>query len=196
MELNDSLEFFAPLAAIFDELGIEYRLGGSVASSVYGMPRGTNDVDVEAAIGPQHVEELVRLLEDEWIITPEMVRDAMHRRASFNLIPYDGIAKIDVFFSKGRAFDLSAAQRRQRNVVLEDGTVSPFWYDSPEDTILRKLEWYRIGGETSNPKWLDVLAILKAQTFDIDLDYLEKWARELKVSDLLNRALDQSGLKT
>lgn len=195
MDLNDSLEFFEPLSVIFDELGIKYRLGGSVASSVWGMPRGTNDVDVEAEIRPEQVAPLVKKLENEWMITEQMVREAIRYRKSFNLIPFSGIAKIDVFISKDRPFDREAAQNAQHNVVLEDGTISPFWYDSPEDTILRKLEWYRIGAEVADQKWKDVLAMLKAQQFDLDFDYLRKWAVELGVSDLLERAFDQSGLQ-
>lgn len=194
MELKDSLEEFEIVAAVFEKLDIEYQLGGSIASSIHGFPRGTQDVDVEADLNESHVAALVELLEERYVIAPETVREAIRLRGCFNLIPFDSIAKIDVFIRKNRPFDQQAAGRRQKGLLLEDGTTFPFYVDSPEDTILRKLEWYRMGDEVAHQKWLDVLAVMKAQFFDLDLAYLEKWSRELKVGDLLERALDESGL--
>jgi hypothetical protein len=65
---------------------------------------------------------------------------------------------------------------------------------TPEDTILAKLEWYRIGEEVSERQWRDVLGIIKVQGNNLDLAYLHQWAKELKVSDLLERALNESVL--
>jgi hypothetical protein len=63
---------------------------------------------------------------------------------------------------------------------------------SAEDTLLAKLEWYRMGGEVSERQWRDVLGVLKVQAGGLDLEYLRRWARELGVDDLLERALAQS----
>ena len=62
-------------------------------------------------------------------------------------------------------------------------------FASPEDTILSKLEWYRLGGEVSERQWRDVLGVLKTCAGELDLDYLHKWAKEIGVTDLLERAL-------
>jgi hypothetical protein len=64
---------------------------------------------------------------------------------------------------------------------------------SPEDIILAKLEWYRMGGEVSERQWRDVLGVLKTRQGELDLSYLGKWAKELGVSDLLERALSEAG---
>lgn len=85
-------------------------------------------------------------------------------------------------------------RRRVRETVESDPPVEAF-LSSPEDVALAKLEWYRLGHETSERQWRDVLGVLKTQCFDIDIDYLEKWAREIGVADLLERALDEAGLK-
>ncbi len=63
---------------------------------------------------------------------------------------------------------------------------------SAEDTLLAKLEWYRMGGEVSERQWRDVLGALKVQAGALDLEYLHRWASELGVDDLLERALTQS----
>ena len=64
-------------------------------------------------------------------------------------------------------------------------------FASPEDTILAKLEWYRLGNEVSERQWRDVLGVLKTRAGTLELSYLQKWADELKVSDLLERALKE-----
>ena len=61
-----------------------------------------------------------------------------------------------------------------------------------EDIILAKLEWYRLGNEISDRQWRDILGVLKVQAGRLDVDYLHKWAAELNVADLLQRALKES----
>jgi len=74
------------VAEAFDKLGIPYYIGGSVASSAYGMARSTMDVDMVADIKPRHVQSLVRMLEASHYIDAEMILDAIERRFSFNII--------------------------------------------------------------------------------------------------------------
>lgn len=71
----------------------------------------------------------------------------------------------------------------------------PFYIASPEGTILNKLEWYRMGGEVSDRQWNDILGVLKVQGTNLDMVYLQRWAAVLKVPDLLERALEDAGLK-
>ena len=68
------------------------------------------------------------------------------------------------------------------------------FFASPEDTVLAKLEWYRKGGEVSDRQWRDLLGVLKVQGETLDRAYLDHWAGELDVSDLLHRALEEAGL--
>jgi hypothetical protein len=65
---------------------------------------------------------------------------------------------------------------------------------TPEDTILSKLEWFRAGGDVSERQWRDVLGILEVQAGNLDMEYLRRWAEELGVSDLFERALLEATL--
>ncbi len=182
-----------PLVEALEELGVPYHIGGSVASSLYGLPRLTIDVDIVADLRQGHVRPLIDQLQTDYYIDEDMIRDAIKRRGSFNVIHLDTMLKVDVFIPKSRPFDQEELRRAQQEVLLE-GT-RPYNVASPEGTILNKLEWYRMGGEVSDRQWNDILGVLKVQGTHLDMDYLKKWSANLKVTDLLERALVDAGLK-
>src|SRR6266702_6625047 len=192
MNADELVQALAPLIEALERLGIAYYVGGSAASSVYGVPRLTDDADVVADLQFQHIRLFVKQLETGYYIDADAVRDAIRYRSSFNVIHLDTMLKVDVFIPKSRLF----AQQELRRVQLKtlEGGGRPFYVASPEDTILNKLEWYRMGGEVSDRQWNDILGVLKVQGTNIDMTYLQRWAPALKVTDLLERALVDAGL--
>ena len=76
--------------------------------------------------------------------------------------------------------------------IFSDETELSANFASPEDTILAKLEWHRMGGEVSDRQWRDILGVLKTRAGELDLTYLHTWAKELKVNDLLERILKEA----
>lgn len=174
-----------------EQIGIPYAVGGSLASSLHGVMRSTLDVDIVADMRPEHVRPLVAALAQEFYADDDMMREAIERRSSFNLIHYETAFKVDIFIRKRRAFDQMQLERRRMAVIATDPERS-IYVVSPEDTILAKLEWYRMGGEVSDHQWRDILGILKIRGEELDLDYLRRWANELQVSELLERALGES----
>jgi hypothetical protein len=187
------LAAISPIIETLEQLGVSYHIGGSVASSVYGILRATIDADIVADLRLEHVRPLVMQLKTDYYIDEDMIRDAIKRRSSFNVIHLDTMLKVDVFIPKSRLFDQEELRRSQQEVLLE-GT-RPFSVASPEGTILNKLEWYRMGGEVSDRQWNDILGVLKVQGTDLDMFYLQKWAANLNVTDLLERSLVDAGLK-
>jgi len=177
----------------FEKLGIAYYIGGSVASSAYGIARATMDVDLVAKVEMHHAGNLVKALEKDYYIDADMITDAIHRRASFNLIHLETMLKIDVFIAKAGLYDSEAFDRRQPD-TLDEENPRKFYLSSPEDIILNKLQWYQKGGSVSEQQWKDVLGVLKVQAVKLDLEYLKYWASRLNLSDLLNRAFDEAGL--
>ncbi len=177
----------------FEALRVPYFLGGSMASSVHGIYRATADADFVAALLPHHAEPLVGLLQPTFYADLETIRAAIAKSRSFNLIHLDSMLKVDVFVASTTPFHLIQMRRRVLQPTSADGQTA-FYVASPEDTILAKLQWYRDGGGVSDRQWNDVLGVLKVQGSTLDGAYLAEWARELGLTDLLRRALDDAGL--
>ena len=178
---------------VFEKLGIAYYIGGSLASSAYGIARATLDVDIIADIKSEQVSDIFDSLNEEFYIDIEMIQDAIQYHSSFNLIHLETMFKVDVFILKNRQFDRQAFLRRVQKTVTED-TSQQLFFATPEDIILNKLEWYKIGKEVSDRQWNDIIGVLKVQGSGLDMVYLKKWAKELSVSILLKKAVDEAGI--
>jgi len=188
---GDSIHVMLLVTDVLEKLGIPYAVGGSLSSSVHGVMRSTLDVDIVADMRIEHVEPLVEALSPVFYADDEMMRDAITHRSSFNLIHYETAFKVDVFIPKARAFDMQQLKRRVASVVAEEPMQSVY-VTSPEDIVLSKLEWYRMGGEVSDRQWRDILGVVKTKSRQLDLAYLNHWAKELAVEDLLERALREA----
>jgi hypothetical protein len=189
----DALIAMMPVIAEFERLGIDYYVGGSIASSLCGIGRSTLDVDIIADIKENNVDPIVQSLRSAYYIDGDMIREAIRRRSCFNLIHLTTSYKVDVFILKNRKFDLQSMSRRLSDTLHDEDKSYQVYLSSPEDILLAKLEWYRLGDEISDKQWNDILGVMKIQKDLLDREYLEKWAAELKVSDLLKKALGEIG---
>jgi len=176
---------------VLEQIGIPYAVGGSLASSLHGVMRSTLDADIVADMKLEHVQPLAAALSKEFYADAEMMKDAIEHHSSFNLIHYETAFKVDIFVRKPRAFDQMQLERRKKSIIATDPDQTVY-VTSLEDTILAKLEWYRMGGEQSDRQWRDILGMMKTRAGELDLVYLRKWAGELKVSDLFERALKET----
>jgi hypothetical protein len=182
-----NLHDFSEVARIFDQLAIPYALGGSMACSVYGMSRQTNDADIMAEPFSGKEAQLIAALGPDYYLSDAAIKDAIRKRSSFNLINTATGFKVDVFI---RSDDLFAQSAMARRVFLDVSGVpdQKICVLSVEDVVLSKLRWYRLGNETSEQQWKDVVTLLKTQQAHADWNYLNRWAAILAVEDLLERA--------
>lgn len=181
-----------PVVAAFQQLGVPFHVGGSVASSAHGFGRSTQDIDLVAAVRPEHVQPLAALLAGEFYVSEPKIRAAVAHESCFNVIHLPTMFKVDVFVLKTRPFDQVAFRRASPGRIGLPDDFLDVALASPEDVVLNKLEWYRAGDEVS--EWSDVLGVLKVCAPRLDGDYLRHWAAELGVADLLTRALADSNV--
>ncbi|MBI1799799.1 MAG: nucleotidyl transferase AbiEii/AbiGii toxin family protein [Candidatus Eisenbacteria bacterium] len=180
-------EFLVYIAELLERLGIPYHVGGSVASSAHGMYRASADVDFVIDPSADQLEALARAMESEFYVSRPAMAEALSQRGTFNSIHDRTSFKIDFFIKGATPFDAEELRRSVRQVV-GDERAHTVLLKSPEDTILRKLDWFRRGGEVSERQWQDVLSILAAARGQLDEAHLDRWSRELGVADLLDRA--------
>jgi hypothetical protein len=188
---NEPVQVTLQVTSVFESLSVPYFIGGSLASALYGMVRTTLDSDIVAEMRLEHLQPFVSALQAEFYIDEEMIADSIEHHSSFNIIHRETIFKVDVFIPYQRPFLQSQLARAQKQTFSTVPEVSAR-FSSPEDTILSKLEWFRLGNEVSERQWRDILGVLKTRAGELDLAYLQKWAKDLKVSDLLDRALAES----
>ena len=190
--VDGPLELTLRVVRMLDELGIAYVLGGSIASSLVGEPRATADIDLAIRIDPDQVSALVRALSRDFYISEEAVKDAVRRGTSFNAVHLESVTKVDLFVLGDDVLDRRQLERRVRVLVTEDPP-QQLWIGSAEDQILRKLAWYRAGGQVSDRQWRDVIGILAVQSGRLDLEELRTAAEGLGLSDLVERAIAEAG---
>jgi hypothetical protein len=186
-EPAENLQVVRQGAAVLDTLEIRYALGGSMASSIFGIPRFTQDSDITVESFPDRESQFAACFGPEYYISLAAIVEANARHSSFNIIHTHFGFKVDIFVRIDRPFDRPALDRRIK-LRLPDAPDRPVAILSPEDIILFKLERYRQGGEISDRQWSDVLGVMQVQAPNLDNSYLDRWASQLKVTDLLNQA--------
>jgi hypothetical protein len=166
---------------------VPYAIGGSLATSVHGIPRSTQDVDLVAALGLAQVDAFVTALEPKFYVDGPMIRDAIRTGECFNLIYLATMFKVDVFVGRDE-FSRQELGRRQ----LLDVEGHRLQVATAEDAVVHKLLWYRRGGETSERQWRDVIGVLRTRAGSLDVAHMRQWAEHLGVVDLLERVLDET----
>jgi hypothetical protein len=189
MNKDEILTALEPVIKAFDELGISYYVGGSVASSVYGIARTTMDIDLISNLNQYQVKPLVQKLKPYYFIDEDMILDAIKSESTFNLIHLETMIKIDVFILKEKYYDKKVFERKHKDIISDEPDSIQVYLCSAEDIILNKLIWFESGGSISENQWKDIIGVIKVQDKSLNKEYLETWAKELGISDLLNKAM-------
>jgi hypothetical protein len=186
MTAHDPIAIALRVAMAIESVGGAYFVGGSVASSLQGDPRSTNDIDIVVSLAANEVDALATALGPDFEVDRDMLRQALVAGTSANAFFLPVLTKID-FFGVGRSeFDESEFARRRPVVVGEAG--ESLVVKTPEDSVLRKLLWFREGGSVSDKQWRDVVAILRVGGGSLDVAYMTAWAQRLGVATELTRA--------
>lgn len=174
-----------------ERMGVPYLVGGSLASSAHGVARATLDAHIVAEMAPGQAARFVQELGPGFYADIDAVADAAAARSSFNVIHLETMFKVDIFIPRRTPY-AEAEMARRKHHVIDEQTGARLVFSTAEDTLLSKLVWYRDGQEVSERQWRDVIGILAVCGEQLDRGYLLKWAGELDVADLLERANRQA----
>ena len=191
-ESDDLLDALTPVVKTLQALKIRHYVGGSIASSFHGATRSTMDVDLVAELDEASVSKFAGCFGDEFYLSEAAIREAVKRQSCFNLIHLPSSFKVDIFISRRRAFDVESMNRSTLE-RLGGGKSIEVRIATAEDSIISKLEWFRLTNETSERQWDDVCRLIKLLSTQADVSYLHRAAESVGVGDLLQRLLEESG---
>ena len=175
------------VADILESHEVPYCLVGSLATSAVGVPRATIDADLIADFDLATLKTVIREFSGAgFYVSEHAAEDALARGGMFNIIDLSTSFKVDIYMLGKRPFDREEFNRRVRRRISPESE-RQVTMATPEDLILSKLEWYELGNRVSERQWKDLLGILKVQEA-LDWDYLRKWANQLGLLELLNKA--------
>jgi hypothetical protein len=181
----EQLDLLKHACALLDRLGVRYMVTGSQATIAYGEPRFTNDIDIVAALDEQSLTSFCEGFPGEdFYLSREAASQAVRDRGMFNIIHPSSGLKIDVIIPKQSGYDDQRLDRAVR-LPIDEGFDAKF--TTPEDIILKKLEWHEMGGGERHLR--DIAGILKVRGADLDLAYIHENARNLHVEDLWQSVL-------
>jgi hypothetical protein len=186
--VDDPIEIAADTGRRLDAIGVGWVIGGSIASSVHGEPRSTQDVDMVVGLLVQHVTPFLKAMRRDYYVDAEAMRLAVAAGESFNAVHFTSAIKVGFFVAGDDPFEAQRLQRREP-IEMPNGVL---YVDTAEHTMLRKLEWYRRGGEVSERQWRDVQAIARIQGDRLDREYSRVWAARLGVRDLFDRVMRET----
>lgn len=175
----------------FEQVGLRSLLIGSVACSVYGLPRATHDVDVLTDLHQEQLSLLFEHITPSYLFDPEAVSLAVQQRTSFSLLHVSRLIKTDVFLPS-TSFEAALLEHGQAISLIEGR--APSWIASAEDLALMLLQWYHQREKQADDQWNDLLGLLKVQAPTLDLPYLCQQAKMLHIEDLCTQALIDAGI--
>lgn len=173
------------LVSILDAANVSYMVAGSVASTLHGEPRSTQNIDLAVEMEGSTLRALLGMLpEHRYYVSTEAAVDALRRRGQFNIIDMESGWKADIIVRKSRPFSRMEFSRRMKRSAFG----IQLCVASAEDVVLSKLEWsVKMGG--SERQLRDVRGVIAANKDTLDLVYLRRWGDELKVREALDDLL-------
>ncbi len=186
--MKSAADAFTPLRSALESAGVRWAVGGSWASTAFGEPRFTNDVDILAEFTPENLSRFLGYLPETFFADAEGARTALRLGRPFNVIYMPTAFKFDLF--PAGAFPLGHLELDRAVLMAGSGlSEAPIPFVTAEDILLAKLAWYRAGGEVSEVQWRDIVGLVRGRGESLDREYLAQSAATLGITDLLERAL-------
>lgn len=169
------------ISKLLADLKIPYLLTGSFASSYYGFPRATHDIDFVMEIEIENYPKMKNAfgkLEKDFLIDLIEMQESIKKHFQFSILHVESQIKVDFWPMKKNEFNTSRLKRKREEIIFNHKV----WMISPEDLILTKLLLCK---EIRSERHLrDCIGIIKVQAGILDRKFLAFWAKKLGVNDL------------
>ena len=164
-------EFLKIIIRFLQENNIPYMLSGSVALSIYTLPRATRDFDFIVQLQSKDVESLIESFKEGYYCDADAINDAIRHQSMFNIIDHCSGFKADFVILKNEPFRQTEFSRRIE-IGFEGMNV---FIVSPEDLLLSKLIWIQDFQSTIQMEDIKILAKKK----ELDWGYIHSWINSL-----------------
>ena len=173
-------DFLRTLINFFEQNNIAYMLSGSVAMSIYTLPRFTRDFDFIVHLRPENVAPLMEQFKEGYYCDENSVRQAVASKGMFNIIDHKSSYKADFMILKDEPYRQTEFDRRSKLVFLN----MSIYIVSPEDLLISKLIW--IQQIQSGLQIEDIKTLVELP--EMDWIYVRQWINTLKLNtfNLLN----------
>jgi hypothetical protein len=168
------IDFLRRLIAFFERFNIPYMLSGSVAMSIYTIPRHTKDFDFVVHLNTADAGVVADYFKEGYYCNEEAVAEAIHHKSMFNIIDYQSGYKADFIVLKTEKYRQEEFHRRK----LVDFMDMKIYLVSAEDLLISKIAW--IQQLQSDIQKEDIKAISK--TTGLDWPYINYWISSLKLN--------------
>ena len=185
-------EVLARVLKNLDDLEVPYALGGSMASSVWGKPRQTNDADIVVLIQEEKARALLNILQSEFTAAPSDPSEVLNSYEEFPSIQFIHIEetfRIDMFIAKPDEYAKESFARARLLPLTSDYAAK---VAAPEDTVIAKLRWFVMGNRVSDRQWNDIIRVIEIQGTNFDFDYARKWSQYFGVLPELEQAASEA----
>ena len=177
IDLTELAALAERIGAIFERHGLRYHLTGGVVASHYGEFRNTQDVDIVVDMNAcKDRRALFQDLKNEFYVDRGAFDEAIRMKSMFQVLDMNTMLRADIY----TASLLPARFNRIVNAKITDDVELPI--SSPEDAILSKLHWVKLGSGHSRK---DIVGMLRVQE-NLDDEYLETTAEQLGVKPILD----------
>jgi len=181
--MKEEKDVIKKITELLDKSGIDYVITGSLARNMYALPRATFDTDLVIITDRRKLKKFISLIKDDFYVDEKYAMDALETKKMFNIIHLETTHKIDLIIFKGTEYDKTTLNRK-KEIEFEGRKL---YFISPEDIILSKLIWQK--ESLSDRQYEDALQVLLFQKDKLDYDYLNEWARELRVIETLKEMM-------
>ncbi len=178
----EQAEIFLIFTGKLEEVGINYMATGSVASTLYGIPRFTHDLDLIIDLPSHQIRAFQEAFPLEAFYCPPVevlrIESRRPRRGHFNIIHHETGFKADIYVHNADRLQEWGLKQKQR-IDLPNG--KGLWTAPPEYVIVRKLDYYREGHSEKHLE--DIAGMLEISGDIIDRPTIDHWVNKLGLQD-------------